>query len=318
MALAWPAAPTRASRSRMRTAELALSRRRVYVLPTRAGLLYAAVVATMLVASINYALALGYALTFLLAALGLVSMLHTWRNLAHLVLRAGRADPVHAGELADFGLVVRNSGPLERWALELSVPDTAQLHLFDVGARAEPMISVALPTARRGWLEPPIFTIATRYPLGLWRAWAYWTPAARVLVYPQPESPAAPLPESAIVGGGAARARAGDDDLAAIRPYRAGDSPRRVAWKAMARTGSETPLTLQFEGGWGGELELDWFALPSGLDTEARLRRLTRWVVDADAAGLRYALRLPDRAIAVDGGPAHRAACLEALALAVP
>ena len=106
------------------------------------------------------------------------------------------------------------------------------------------------------------------------------------------------------------------DDFAAIRPFREGDSPRRLAWKAMARTGGDTLLVRQFEGGSGGRVQLDWDALPGSLDNEARLSRLARWVVDAEAAGLTYALRVHGASLPLDSGPAHCAACLELLALA--
>jgi uncharacterized protein (DUF58 family) len=134
-----------------------------------------------------------------------------------------------------------------------------------------------------------------------------------VLVLPRAETPAAPLPESG--SSGTERAGRGEDDFAAIRPFRPGDSPRRLAWKAMARTGGDALLVREFEGGSGGRLELDWASLPPGLDTETRISRMTRWVVDAEAAGLAYSLRLPGTSLEHDAGPAHRAACLEALAL---
>jgi len=294
--------------------DLQLDRRRVYVLPTRAGLLFGLALATMLVTAINYGLALGYALTFLLASVALVSMLHTWRNLLGLTLRAGRVEPVHAGELAELGLLLHNGAGPERFAIALSVPGTAQPTAIDVAARTEHLVTVALPTERRGWLAVPRMRLSTTWPLGLWRAWAWWHPAVRVLVLPRPESPAAPLPESG--SDGTERSGRGEEDFAAIRPFRAGDSPRRLAWKAMARTGGDALLIREFEGGAGGQLLLDWDALPGSLDPEERLSRLARWVVDAEAAGMQYGLRLPGTTLALDAGPVHRAACLEALALA--
>lgn len=294
--------------------DLRLDRRRVYILPTRAGLLFGLSLLTMLLTTVNYALALGYALTFLLAGVGLVSMLHTWRNLGGLVLRPGRAEPVHAGEIAEFGLQVRSPPGPDRFAIELDVPGTAQPTRIDVTAATEQLVLVALPTSRRGWQSPPRMRLSTTFPLGLWRAWAWWHPQARVLVLPRLETPASPLPESG--SAGTERSGRGEDDFAAIRPFREGDSPRRLAWKAMARTGGDTLLVREYEGGSGGELMLDWHALPAGLDTEARLSRLARWVVDAEASGLHYGLRLPGTELPLDAGPAHRAACLEALALA--
>lgn len=301
-------------RSRPRAGDYRLTRRNVFMLPTRAGLLFAAVVVTMLVTAINYQLSLGYALTFLVAAVAVVGMLHTFRNLATLTLRTGRAEPVFAGQLAEFTLIARNETGLERFALSLNAPGMVQPEYFDLAPQSEHFIAIALPTRQRGWMPMPRLTLATTFPIGLWRAWARWHPALRVLVYPYPETPAVPLPARiATSGEGTARGH-GREDIAALRPYVAGDSPRLIAWKAIARTASEDLITKQFDGGDLGELSLDWSLLPASIDVEARLSRLTRWVLDADAAGVRYALALPGRRIDFDLGPAHRARCLEALA----
>ena len=308
--------PRWAATRRRDLGDLQLNRHAVYILPTRAGLLFAVVLTIMLLTAINYQLALGYALTFLLAGVGVVSMIHTWRNLLGLTLRPGRAEPVHAGEFAEFGLMVRNAGGLERFALELSVPGVTQLTRIDVSPRSEQIVSVVLPTTKRGWLDVPRMRLETTWPLGLWRAWARWHPTARALVLPRPETPAVPLPISESAGGEPNGRVRGEEDVAAIRPYRSGDSPRRLAWKAMARTGGDTLLVREFEGGSGGLLRLEWSALPGSLSGEERISRLTRWVIDAEAAGLHYGLRLPGVDIEPSTGPIHRAECLRALALA--
>lgn len=306
---------SRMTRRRATRGDLKLDRRRVYILPTRAGLLFAGAMVTMLLATINYSLALGYVLTFVLAAVGLVSMLHTWRNLAGLILRPGRADAVHVGQFADMNLTLVNPSRQIRYAVQIQVPGAATPVLSDLPADAEKMISVALATRERGWLAAPRFKISTTFPLGLWRAWAYWQPAAAVLVLPQPETPAAPLPISQMGDGSSDHTRMGDDDISAIRPYRQGDSLRRLAWKAMARSVSGEPLTKEFSGGAGGEMAFDWQLLPAGMPVEARLSRLTRWVLTAEGNGQRFALLLPGMTLATDGGPLHREQCLEALAL---
>ena len=59
-----------------------LVHRRVYIVPARLGWYSGATLLVLLVGSINYALSLGFALTFLLAGLGLAGMVHTARNLA--------------------------------------------------------------------------------------------------------------------------------------------------------------------------------------------------------------------------------------------
>lgn len=291
-----------------------LRQRNIYVLPTHAGLLFAAVVLAMLVASVNYQLSLGYALSFLVIAIGGIAMLHTWRNLSRLVLRAGRAEPVFAGEFVELSLIVRNTGAVERFALSFTAPQMVRPEDFDLAPRVEQIVSIALRVSQRGWQPIPRLTLQTRFPLGIWRAWTHWQPALGVLVYPRPEPPGVPLPVlHASAGEGEARG-SGEQDLAALRPWQPGDSPRRIAWKAMARTASEDLIVRQYEGGDLGELSLDWDHLPADWDAERRLSRLTRWVLDADLLGARYALLLPGASLAADAGASHRIRCLETLA----
>ncbi len=295
--------------------DLLLAQRNVYVLPSRAGMLYATILVAMLVASINYALSLGFMLTFLLGAVAVVAILHTFRNLAALVLRPGRAEPVFAGQPAEFSVLLINPGRLERFAIRLHAPGMTRPEVIDVPGGSEQLVRIAIPAKRRGRMPVPRLRLWTEFPLGLWRVWAYWHPAIDVLVYPTPETPPVPLPQSCAVAGEGAGSVHGEDDVAAVRPYQPGDSPRRIAWRAMARTDSDDLLTKQFDGGERGELLLDWHGLPPALDTEAKISRLTRWVLDAEASGARWALRLPGQSIELDGGSSHRQRCLEALAL---
>lgn len=301
-----------------RAGDYALNRKRIYILPSRAGMLFAGAMLTMLLAAINYSLSLGYVLTFVLASVGLVSMLHTYRNLAGLILRPGRGDPVHAGQLAELSMTLVNPSRLPRYAVQIDSTDGQQPMLHDVAAHAERIATIALTTERRGWMVAPRLRLSTTFPLGLWRAWAYWQPASRILVHAFPETPAVPLPDSHEADGDMQDRSRGDDDFSAVRPYRSGDPLRRLAWKVMARSASDEPLTKSFEGGSGGELLLDWSSLPANIDVEARLSRLTRWVMVAEQSGQRFALTLPGNAIEADAGSAHRAACLEVLATFSP
>jgi uncharacterized protein (DUF58 family) len=62
------------------------------------------------------------------------------------------------------------------------------------------------------------------------------------------------------------------------------------------------------------DLLLDWHALPD-VPYEARIRRLARWVLEAERSGSRYGLRLPPSELRGGRGAEHRHACLRALAL---
>jgi uncharacterized protein (DUF58 family) len=290
-----------------------LVHRRVYILPARLGWFFAGTLGVLLVGSINYALSLGFALTFLLAGLGLAGMVHTARNLARIVVVAGRAQPVFAGESAHFRLHLDGRAAFDRPAILARHLASGAQFVVDVPPAAVAEVVLAAPARQRGWQTLGRVMLETRFPLGLFRAWSYVEPDARCLVYPRPERSRLP-PFSGDAAAGALRTPSpGSDDFAGLRGYQSSDSPRHIAWKAVAR--SEEMLTKQFAGEAAAELWLDARLLPAGLGLEQRLSRLAGWVLAAEQAGAHYGLRLPGVEIAPARGDMHRAACLQALAL---
>jgi uncharacterized protein (DUF58 family) len=295
-------------------APIILTQRRVYVLPTRAGLAYATALGVILLGAMNYNLSLGHALVFLLAGLGIVAILHTFRNLVHIALRPGRCEPVFAGSPAQFALVLENRRADMRTSLRLSIGDQEPVEV-DIDARASRVATLAVPTARRGWLPMPRVTIETTWPLGLVRAWSYAVPELACLVYPAPAAKAPPLPWSGDSARGTTRDGRGADDFSGLRRHQVADAPRHVAWKAVARQQDGPLLTKLFAGASAQQIWLDWNALSTTTDGEQRLSILARWMLDADAAGLAWGLRLPALQLAPDNGPVQLTAGLRALAL---
>ncbi|MEO8158198.1 MAG: DUF58 domain-containing protein [Betaproteobacteria bacterium] len=291
---------------------IVLGQRRVYILPTGGGLMFAVTLLLMLIGSINYNLSLGYVLAFLLAGNGVVSMLHTWRNLARIALRPGKASPVFAGDLAGFRVQTENSSSFPRTSLAIQLPGR-EPQFFDIAGGGSAGVEVRTPAASRGILHPPRFRIFTTYPLGLFYAWAIFDLDMYCLVYPAPETGNVALPTSQTTDGQGMATANGEDDFAGLRTFHPGDSPRRIAWKVFAR--SEVFLSKQFSGSGTGQLWLDFADLPNQLGVEEKLSRLTRWVIESDAAGLRYGLRLPRNQFEPDAGALHRDRCLQALAL---
>jgi uncharacterized protein (DUF58 family) len=298
--------------------EVYLHRRRVFILPTKAGIGFAGMLLVLMVGATNYSLGLGFGLTFLLGSCALVDMYLTYRNLGQLHLRPGRTPSVFAGEEARFELHLVNRTRLDRYAIGVDfIGADGPRYLADVAAGAGAAVELTTVTERRGWLRAPRVRLVTRFPLGLFRAWSYWQPDLRALVYPFPEPAAPPLPMA-----GSARAdgrgSAGQDDFAGVRSYQPGDPLRSLAWRQIARLdpayGGQL-VTKHFEGGAIDELVLDFDAMPAHLDEELRLSRMTRWVLDAEQRALPYALRIGRQHFPAGVGAAHRAACLRALAL---
>lgn len=297
--------------------EVFLNQRRVFIVPTRAGLTFGVMLIVLFLCSVNYSLSLGFALTFLLGACAVVDMHLTFRNLAHLHLRPGSTPAVFAGEDAQFELHLSNRRKHDRYAIWLNfihIDLPAIDHVTDIAADSSRSVTLAAPTQERGWLNAPRIRLQTRFPLGLLRAWSYWQPAMRVLVYPQPEENGPPLPvrdgEKADGHG-----HAGHDDFAGIRAYQAGDSIRQLAWRQIARIDGSALVTKQFEGGARSELSLDFDRLSPAMHIELKLARMTHWVLAAEMRGLPYAFHLGGTRFTPAVGPAHQAACLRALAL---
>lgn len=294
------------------TDTLVLTQRNVYLLPTRAGWTLAATLAVLLVTSINYQLNLGYLMTFLLAGCAAAGMVVGHATLRGLVLSLQPPQPLFAGAPATLELRLINARPRARLAIGVATEAQREWAWADVPGGAEAGLEVRFQTARRGLHPCPVLRVETRFPLGTFRVWALWHPAAQVLVYPAPEPQAPPLPGGQPTAGAglAHRARA-SDEFDGVRAYQAGDPMKRIVWKKYARSGEL--VTRDTQQAQRQALWLD-FAHLGSLDAEARLSRLTAWVLAADRNALDYGLRLPDLEIAPAGGPAQRLRCLEALA----
>lgn len=292
--------------------EVRLDQRRIFILPTTQGLVFAVALLLMLLAAINYQNSLAYGLTFLLLSVGLVTILHTWRNLAGLQLSAGEAPPVFAGEQAGFRLRLQGSGRAHR-GIALGWPP-APLQQVDVEPDGSVELELFRLAERRGWLRAPRLRVESRFPLGLLVAWSWVDLDLTALVYPRP------LPGELPPAGGAGEddeepgttaQRSGVDDFEGLRPWQSGDSRRRLHWKAWSR--GQGLLVKEFAEQHGHDLWLDFDSL--GGDRETRLSLLCHWVVQLARHDAPFGLRLPGVSLAPASGAAQRELCLRELAL---
>jgi uncharacterized protein (DUF58 family) len=288
-----------------------LERRRLYILPTRAGLAFTALLFLMLLAGLNYANSLALFLTFLLTGFALVVMQQCHRNLLGTEVIAAIAPAVFARSTGALHLTIGNSGATPHMRLEARLPRES-LVTADLPPGTQPRLELPLAAPVRGMVRIERVRLSTAYPFGLFRAWTWVHTPITMLVYPHAHG-ALPMPaDSARAAGARSHSGAGADEWAGLRPFRDGDSPRQVDWKAYAR---EAPLLVKEYVQGASELRMFEFAQLAHLDQEARLSQLARWVVDAEAHGERYGLILPGLRLAPDRGPEHRHRCLAALAL---
>ncbi len=294
-----------------------LRRNRIYILPTRLGVAYAGMLFAMVLGGMNYNNNLGLALTFLLAGLGIVTMHHCHGTLLGLRLRLVAAEPAFAGDAVRFRWLLENDAQLARPAVEVRLERAGDRNSCPVEVPAAGTVpaELALPAPRRGRVPLERFVVTTAHPLGLFRAWAVVHPLHTGVAWPRPATRHLVPPSMATDTGGAQAGAVGEEDFAGLRPFQPGDPLRRIAWKAYAR--GQGLHTKQYAGTDVVSHMFDWESLP-GLDVEARLSQLCRWVLDAHERGEAFGLRLPGTQIEVNLGVAHRERCLNALALFEP
>jgi uncharacterized protein (DUF58 family) len=287
---------------------MTVNRRRVFIMPTRFGLMLALVLTFMLVAGLNYNSNLALAFTFLMGSVAFVTMHHCNRNLLRLSVDATAEVDAFAGSDARFEFVLRNEAKVDRRDVEVRCHAASAIGVIPALNSDSIGVNVAVP--KRGIMRIKHFELRTRFPFGWFFAWTYVHAPLTIYAAPTPAGTRS-LPSAGGKGSTAYSETRGDEDFAGLRAYEPGVPLKHMAWKVLARGGeaavrSYSSLAAQPE--W-----LEWSAL-EGMDDETRLSQLCLWVLESDAASRPYGLRLPGQQIEPSGGVAHRFACLRALA----
>ena len=284
---------------------------RTYILPTGLGFVFALVTFAILLGAMNYNNNMAFVLTFTLVGLGLVSMHQCQRNLVGLELQFAGAEPVFAGQSAIFRVVVRNPSKSSRHQLQLYCGELRS-DTCDLAPGESRVLTLALPTRKRGYVHLERFGVRTTFPFEIFRAWAWLHMDLRALVYPHPASHAPPPPPSIASQGHRQHDERGEEDFAGLRKFNAGDPPKHIAWKAYARSGEL--LSKQFAG---ADTSSQWFDVndAAAADIEARLSIVVRWILEADRKRSDYGLRTGGQEFPPAHGEKHQHECLKALAL---
>lgn len=275
---------------------------------------FAVLLVTMLAGAMNYNNNLGFALGFVLAGLGIAGIYHAHGILDGLQLHCLGAEPVFAGELLRVRFLLRDEAGVDRRELFLDWPGTAPV-AAGPAALASRCVELPLATQRRGWQALPALRLQTRAPLGLVRAWSWVHIDSRQLVYPRPAPAGSVQPPAAAAASSTGRrpqSRDGDS-FAGLRPYRPGDTPRRIVWRRYLR-GTGLVVGEDHDSETQAPPCFDWDAMAGHSD--ARAARLARLVIDAAAAGVHWRLRLPGSELGSAGGQRHLHHCLARLAVA--
>jgi uncharacterized protein (DUF58 family) len=283
-------------------------RGRIYILPSRFGIMLGVILATMLIAGLNYNSNLGLAFAFLMASMALVTMHHCNRNLLRLSVDVTPEIDAFAGREALFEFALRNDSNVDRRDIEIRC--MGAIGIGSVVSKENESVTVAVPVAKRGLTRVNQFELRTYYPFGWFYSWTYVQGALTIYVAPAPQG-SRTLPSVGAQGNAHHSEARGDEDFSGLRAYEPGVPLKHMAWKVLARGGEaavRSYSSLAAAPEW-----LEWTSLHD-MDVEARLSQLCLWVLESDQAQRTYGLRIPGKEIAPSGGAAHRFACLRALA----
>ena len=289
-----------------------LHNKRLYILPTRFGYLYAMMLFVLFLAAINYQNSMAYALSFLLTALGIISLWQTHKNLLALRVSLKTPEPVFAGESLQLVFNLSNPRQATRYAIGIQYQNIAPVY-----ARVDPgsdqQLVLSLKTTRRGSFMPAGITLFTRYPTGLFHAWGWLKFEVPILVYPKPL--ADQLLQQTLIdqhSGKHTVDTADGDDFAGLREHRSGESLRHISWKAYAQ--GRGMLTKTFQGHAAPSLWIDWKDM-TAKSPEGKLSQMTALVMQAQQDGRKYGMKLPGLNIEQETGAAHKSYCLQQLAV---
>lgn len=285
--------------------------KRIFILPTRQGLVFLLLLLIMLLGATNYGNNMAFALTFMLGSILFVSILYTYQNLVGLQIQLLHIDNAFVGGEVEYVIDIYNDIQRPRYDIELRC-NINSAATENVAGDSHNRVSLRLPALRRGLLSIGKITLTTRYPFGLFYAWCYVNIVGDALIYPHPGVKKVTPSTATASGDGIATEEPGCDDFHGLRIYSSGDAMRHIDWKAYAR--ERGLLTKQFQRHQSPELWFEWNAT-TGNNIEDRLSQLCRWVVDAEQRRQRYGLRLPNVEIAPNIGATHQQFCLQQLAL---
>jgi len=291
-----------------------MKRQRIYILPTRFGVIFLIGATVIILAGSAYQNNLINMLAFFMLSLVFICMIQTHNNIKDLRIDSVELDGGFAGDEFLATTVIGNNANTPRFNLETRLRKLKAIATYDnlhaLSEKGAIRLKSTYPAIRRGKHQVSKVRVSTVYPLGLFYSWRWFEVKAHYFVYPEPKGQR-PFPVGTqLEETGSVSQPFGGDDFHGHRKYKDGDSHRHIDWKALARGRSR--LVKEFTEGTPGIAIFDWHSLP-GIPTEERLSQLTAWIEQAREQKIPFGLKLPQMTIAPGEGLQHRIRCLEVL-----
>lgn len=260
-----------------------------------------------------------YILAFVLFSIFFISMIETHNMLKGVKVRVLGVHDSVAGQPIRGQIQLQNTSGDRKLLVRIQavkkdmrskVPVTVNI----VNPHSTHLSPFQLKGLPRGVYSMPRMSISSTAPLGLFRAWSYFSAAEKMYVYPIPEGTEYMNQKKAIAVDESHRngfkVKSGDD-FHQHRDYQPGDPLRQVDWKVFAR--KRKLLSRQYEGESDRILRFSYMDL-ANMEPEKRLSQLAKWVDKATAMQLPFELIMPNKSLNYGQGKGHMVKCQRELA----
>jgi uncharacterized protein (DUF58 family) len=274
---------------------------RVYIVPTRHGFVYGAVVVTLIslstiFSSTNLLLSCAVLVTF-----GVVCMHQTHMNVVSLKIKEVETQSGFAEEKTPWRFRILNAAATASFSVNIMED------VVDVPAREMALENISVQGTERGHFRVKEIKLSSTYPLGLFYAWKWAEVDLSYYIYPALSAVGALLaPFSDRKSELSSR-----DDFIGHREFLPGDSAHHIDWKVHAR--QQKLLIKLFDSTSTEAAILDWSRIP-GENTEVKLSLLARSIYECHRSQKPYGMIFPDLTIPIGEGPGHYERCLQQLA----
>jgi uncharacterized protein (DUF58 family) len=244
-------------------------------------------------------------------------MYMTQQNLLGLEFFITHVPPVFCTQILYLPLIIRhnlvNNNKIDHFSIEIAFHNSHNplLDIIDITDHEKIQVQLNHQTTQRGYVQLLPLTISSRYPLGLFRAWANIQLTNDGIIYPHAIENTHYHAQSSTNSDGLGIQGRGFDDFSGFKTYQLGESIKHIHWKAYAR--EQGLLSKVFSGSNPQEYWLNWHDLSGHIDT--RLGELCYLIIMANHQDDRYGLILPGTTIEINQGKQHQHQCLKALAL---
>lgn len=263
----------------------------IYIYPNRFGFLFVGSFVLSVLLGATYENNMLFLFAFVQLGFIFVAILVTAAEIRAVEVLSINIGGGFPGEAAPIKLLLTN---LSKNEVQFTVAGIGEPLDYKLRANQTQLFMKAMPLpGRRGSYALDRIRFFTSGPFLFFNCWKYWYLNHPYYVYPTPAGQSLPLRSTGVDIA----------NVSGLEEYTGTQPISRISWRHFGRTGRLLIKAAESAG-------LDLFDFDAqklqGLEHEAACAQLSKWICEAELAGIPYSLKLPHSASAAGIGPKHR------------